>query len=152
MELKQQKEKLNLFNDLRSYSRHWVKEFIEAYKNEVCLWQTKHPDYNNHILRNQAYDKLVEKLKEVESSPDRSMVVRKINSLRSAFRREFRKKCVRHDYEPRLWYYNSLSFIADQQFAIKRELIRSNEKEKSVYSVKVLMKQKMNMNNKKKFP
>ncbi|XP_061394410.1 ras guanine nucleotide exchange factor B [Musca vetustissima] len=101
-------------NDLRSYSRHWLGEFIEQYQTEECLWQPKHPDYSNNTVRNKAYDKLVEKLKEVEPNPDRNMVVRKINSLRSAFRREYRKMHSKQNYETRLWYYDKLSFIADQ--------------------------------------
>uniref|UniRef100_A0A1A9W1Q1 MADF domain-containing protein n=1 Tax=Glossina brevipalpis TaxID=37001 RepID=A0A1A9W1Q1_9MUSC len=103
----------NQLNDLRSYSRHWLGEFIELYQAEECLWQPKHPDYSNNSARNNAYDKLVLKLKEVEPEPDRSMVVRKINSLRSAFRRELRKINGRPNYETRLWYYDKLAFIAD---------------------------------------
>uniref|UniRef100_A0A1A9W1Q2 MADF domain-containing protein n=1 Tax=Glossina brevipalpis TaxID=37001 RepID=A0A1A9W1Q2_9MUSC len=100
-------------NDLRSYSRHWLGEFIEMYKAEECLWQPKHPDYSNNSARNTAYDKLVKKLIEVEPEPDRNMVIRKINSLRSAFRRELRKINARPNYETRLWYYDKLAFIAD---------------------------------------
>ena len=107
-------------NDLRSYSRHWLGEFIDLYQLEECLWQPKHPDYSNNTARNRAYDKLVEKLKEVEPNPDRTMVVRKINSLRSAFRREYRKTNVKQNYETRLWYYDKLSFIADQN--LKRSI------------------------------
>jgi len=62
--------------DLRSYSRHWLTEFIEQYQEEECLWQPKHNDYSNHTARNKSYDRLVEKLKEVEPNPDRAMVVR----------------------------------------------------------------------------
>ncbi|BFF91031.1 uncharacterized protein DMAD_09413 [Drosophila madeirensis] len=101
--------------DLRSYSRHWLTEFIEQYQEEECLWQPKHNDYSNHAARNRSYDRLVEKLKEVEPNPDRPMVVRKINSLRSAFRREFRKTTCKSDYETRLWYYDKLLFIADHK-------------------------------------
>ncbi|KAH8306285.1 hypothetical protein KR018_006155 [Drosophila ironensis] len=101
--------------DLRSYSRHWLTEFIEQYQKEECLWQPKHNDYSNHAARNKSYDRLVEKLKEVEPNPDRAMVVRKINSLRSAFRREFRKTSNKTDYETRLWYYDKLLFIADHK-------------------------------------
>ncbi|XP_067618085.1 putative uncharacterized protein DDB_G0288537 [Eurosta solidaginis] len=100
--------------DLRSYSRLWLGEFIELYQQEECLWHPKHPDYSNHSVRNRAYDRLVEKLKEVEPNPDRAMVVRKINSLRSAFRREFRKSSTKSNYETRLWYYEKLLFIAGQ--------------------------------------
>lgn len=107
-------------NDLRSYSRHWLGEFIDLYQLEECLWQPKHPDYSNNTVRNKAYDKLVEKLKEVEPNPDRNMVVRKINSLRSAFRREYRKTNAKQNYETRLWYYDKLSFIADQN--LKRSI------------------------------
>ncbi|XP_030370678.1 uncharacterized protein LOC115621229 [Scaptodrosophila lebanonensis] len=99
-------------NDLRSYSRHWLSEFIDQYQEEECLWQPKHQDYSNHGARNKSYDRLVEKLKEVEPHPDRAMVVRKINSLRSAFRREYRKSSNKSDYETRLWYYDKLLFIA----------------------------------------
>ncbi|XP_013099519.1 putative mediator of RNA polymerase II transcription subunit 26 [Stomoxys calcitrans] len=105
---------ISQLSDLRSYSRHWLGEFIEQYQTEECLWQPKHPDYSNNNVRNKAYDKLVEKLKEVEPNPDRNMVVRKINSLRSAFRREYRKMHSKQNYETRLWYYDKLSFIADQ--------------------------------------
>lgn len=105
---------ISVLNDLRSYSRHWLTEFIEIYRKEECLWQAKHPDYSNYAVRNNAYDKLVEKLKEVEPNPDRAMVVRKINSLRSAFRREFRKTLSKDSYETRLWYFDKLMFIADQ--------------------------------------
>ncbi|XP_075144944.1 uncharacterized protein LOC142219989 [Haematobia irritans] len=105
---------ISQLSDLRSYSRHWLGEFIEQYQTEECLWQPKHPDYSNNNVRNRAYDKLVEKLKEVEPNPDRNMVVRKINSLRSAFRREYRKMHSKQNYETRLWYYDKLSFIADQ--------------------------------------
>lgn len=68
------------------------------------------PDLNTHFS-------LVEKLREVEPNPDRNMVVRKINSLRSAFRREYRKKCNNPDYEVRLWYFDKLLFIATEKAA-----------------------------------
>lgn len=105
---------MNGINDLRSYSRVWVRNFILSYKKEACLWQTAHPDYNNSIIRNESYDKLVNKLKEVENDPDRIMVVKKVNSLRSAFRREYRKKVANKNYVPKLWYFDILSFIAEQ--------------------------------------
>lgn len=73
------------------------------------------------ILKNNLYNhlhfSLVEKLREVEPNPDRNMVVRKINSLRSAFRREYRKKCNNPDYEVRLWYFDKLLFIATEKAA-----------------------------------
>lgn len=61
------------------------------------------------------------------------MVVRKINSLRSAFRREYRKKCNNPDYEVRLWYFEKLLFIATEKaaqpvmFANKRRQLKVDE-------------------------
>lgn len=121
--------RLEQMNDLRSYSRHWVKEFIEIYKGEICLWQANHPDYTNHALRSKAYNKLIDKLKEVEQRPDRSTVLRKINSLRSAFRRELRKKRLYKGYEPRLWYFDLISFVADQKYPSTRKCFSKAENE-----------------------
>lgn len=60
------------------------------------------------------------------------MVVRKINSLRSAFRREYRKKCNNPDYEVRLWYFDKLLFIAAEKsqpviYPNKRRLLKVDE-------------------------
>ncbi|XP_055379644.1 uncharacterized protein LOC129610887 [Condylostylus longicornis] len=131
---------MNTLNDMRSYSRNWIKEFIAVYKAEECLWQTRHPEYNNQFTRNQAYDKLVEKLKEVEPNSDRAMVVRKVNSLRSAFRREYRKKCENHNYEPKLWYYDILLFIAGQSGTSKKVTNGRKRKcieQESCYQIKI---------------
>ncbi|KAL5283056.1 hypothetical protein ACFFRR_005795 [Megaselia abdita] len=120
-------------NDLKTYSRNWNLEFIERYRQEKCLWKSSHPDYSNQSIRIAAYDNLVEKLREVEPNPDRNMVVRKINSLRSAFRREYRKKCNNPEYEVRLWYFDKLLFIATEKatphfiYPNKRRLLKVDE-------------------------
>jgi hypothetical protein len=85
------------------------------------LWKVKSKDYSNRNLRNEAYEKLISKLKEIEPTADRDMVIRKINSLRSAFRRELKKDCTHSGmsseqvYEPHLWYFDLLSFTVDQE-------------------------------------
>jgi hypothetical protein len=51
------------------------------------------------------------------------MVVKKINNLRSAFRKEHKKviksqvsgASAEEMYAPRLWYYNQLLFLSDQE-------------------------------------
>lgn len=73
-------------------------------------------------MRNRAYDALVQKLREVNPVADRETVIRKINTLRTAFRREYKKvrssqrmvKNPRHRYRSSLWYYDILKFVVEQ--------------------------------------
>jgi len=48
------------------------------------LWQPKHHDYSNHASRNKAYDKLVEKLKEVELGQVGGWWLRKLDCNRQS--------------------------------------------------------------------
>ena len=77
--------------DLRSLSRDFLTEFIEIYKENPCLWQTKSKDYSNKQKKNAAYQKLIKKLDEVKINATKDNVVKKINSLRTCFRKEYRK-------------------------------------------------------------
>lgn len=65
-----------------------IEEFIEIYKSEPCLWRIKCKDYHDRALRDAAYAKLLAKLKESEPDAVKDTVVRKINNLRSNFRKE----------------------------------------------------------------
>lgn len=75
--------------------------------------------------RNAALDKLLTKYKEIDEKANRDVVLKKINSLRTAYNKE--KKKVEETkrsgagtdavYEPKLWYYKELSFINDQNLA-----------------------------------
>ncbi|KAF5275146.1 hypothetical protein FQR65_LT16769 [Abscondita terminalis] len=76
-------------------------------------------------LRNSALDKLLSKYKEIDAKATRDAVLKKINSLRTAYQKE-RKKVEESTrsgagadavYVPKLWYYQELSFINDQNVA-----------------------------------
>ena len=49
-------------------SQEFLKEIIGMYDELPCLWKVKSKDYSNKIAKNKAYDKLVEKFKEVKTS------------------------------------------------------------------------------------
>lgn len=59
---------------------------------------------------------------QVEPDANRDMVTKKINSLRSSYRKEKKKvqdsersgACADDVYKPSLWYYNLLIFLDDQ--------------------------------------
>ncbi|XP_024879150.1 uncharacterized protein LOC112459340 [Temnothorax curvispinosus] len=104
-----------------------IEEFIEIYRNEPCLWQIKCKDYHDRARREAAYSKLVEKLKEVEPSANKESVVKKINNIRSNYRKELKKVKASSKtgsgtddiYEPKLWYFKLLCFLNDQDIPRK---------------------------------
>lgn len=96
-------------------SNRCLAQFLHIYKTEACLWQTKSTDYHNKRKRDESYAKLAVKLREMDPAAGIESVQRKINSLRSNFRRELKKvKAARKQgqtYVPQLWYYKHLEFL-----------------------------------------
>lgn len=110
-------------SDLRQCSREFLSEFIELYKTFPCLWQVKSKDYMDRDKKNQAYEIIIEKFKEIDPAATRETVTKKINSLRTVYRKELAKvkKSYRSGagdeeiYKPTLWYYHLLDFLDDQE-------------------------------------
>jgi len=65
-----------------------LEDFIEIYKINPCLWQVKNKEYHDRDKKEAAYKLLIEKLREIEKDANKSVVVRKINNLRSNVRKE----------------------------------------------------------------
>jgi len=109
--------------DSRTYSREFMIEFIDLYKTLPAVWKVKSKSYSDRNLKNAAYEKLISKLREVEPNADRETAVKKINNIRSSYRRELKKvKQSMHSgagsddvYSPTLWYFPLLSFLSDQE-------------------------------------
>lgn len=103
-------------------SREFMREFIELYQSQPCLWKTKSKDYLDKNKKNEAYNILIEKLKTVQPSATNGTVINKINTLRGGFRREYKKVQSSKRtgtgsddiYVPSLWYYDLLLFVRDQ--------------------------------------
>lgn len=143
--------------DMRSYSKEFIAEFIDLYKEHPCLWKVKSKEYSNRDIRNQSYNKLVNKLKEVEREANKETVIKKINSLRTAFRREQKKIAdskrsgagTDDIYIPKLWYFNLLTFTADQEVQRdgKSTLDEISTKETTISIVDPIQNQNNNDNN-----
>ncbi|KAG8229020.1 hypothetical protein J437_LFUL007575 [Ladona fulva] len=65
--------------------------FIDAYRSLPELWDTTCVSYSNRVKKVAAYDVLIEKLKPLEHDATRDSAVKKINNLRSVFRKELKK-------------------------------------------------------------
>lgn len=72
------------------YKSFW-EDFIELYRENTCLWDVKSKEYSNKIKRNSSYDVLLQKLKEINPQATLDLLKKKINNMRTAFRRELKK-------------------------------------------------------------
>lgn len=103
--------------------KEFLIEFIELYKTFPCLWKIKSREYSDRNAKSQAYEILVEKMRSVDESANRETVVKKINSMRTTYRKELKKVLDSERsgtgtddvHVPHLWYYELLSFLKDQE-------------------------------------
>lgn len=110
-------------SDLRQCSRQFLGEFIELYRSFPCLWQVKSAAYSDRNKKNQAYEMLIEKYKEIDTSANKETVTKKINSLRTVYKKEVAKVIASTKsgtgeddiYKPNLWYFDKLEFLNDPE-------------------------------------
>lgn len=114
--------------NLRHCSRQFLTEFIETYKNLPCLWRIKSKEYSDREKKNQAYTILIDKYKEIDAAANRETVIKKLNSLRSVYRKELakinkinRSRSGDDIYKPTLWYFDLFGFLNIQETSIEDE-------------------------------
>lgn len=120
--------------DVVFFTRKLLKSFILLYKSLPCLWDRECTSYKIKQKRNDALNKLTSLVQKYEPNATRLHVVRKIDSLRTCVRREYKKvvesrrTATSEDevYTPQLWYYKLLSFIFTDE---ENELNSFNVKE-----------------------
>ncbi|KAM7354992.1 uncharacterized protein ACRADG_001257 [Cochliomyia hominivorax] len=117
--------------------KFWT-EFFYLYESLPALWDMNNPLYKNRQVKCDAYDIMVDKLREIEPKADREDVLRKINIFRTNYRRECSRINAslqegRH-YQSTLWYFDLLCFLqtTDSRRDRKRKLLDNNDGEKSI--------------------
>lgn len=108
---------------IMSKEKEFLIEFIELYKSFPCLWKVKSKSYSDRNAKNQAYDILVDKMKTIDPEANRESVCKKINALRTSYRKELKKKEASEKsgtgdddiYTPSLWYFELFQFLKDQE-------------------------------------
>ncbi|XP_039300064.1 uncharacterized protein LOC111062242 isoform X3 [Nilaparvata lugens] len=104
-------------------------EFIELYRQNVCLWDTNSPLYSNRNARKTAQEQLLNVLLKYDSSANIATVRRKIDSLRSVYFREL-KKVQKSEartgtgaddgvYVPTWAHYYELNFLCEVQHSAR---------------------------------
>ncbi|XP_038107343.1 uncharacterized protein LOC6032163 isoform X1 [Culex quinquefasciatus] len=94
--------------------RKVLREFIQLYESEPTLWKVNSKQYRNRELKAEAYQKLANKLKEIQPDADAYAVVKQINSLRSPYRKEIKKIRANPNYRTTLWYFDLLAFLDNE--------------------------------------
>ena len=107
--------------------RKFFEDFLETYQNLPTLWQSRSDDYKNTYLRTEAWETLLTKYKEFDENASMDVVKKKINSMRTSYRRELNK--IRKSeksgagsddiYIPSIWYFHSLDFLRDQESVVE---------------------------------
>ncbi|XP_046677327.1 uncharacterized protein LOC124365394 [Homalodisca vitripennis] len=108
---------------MASWSKDNLLQFIEEFRKHECVWKVKSKDYHNREKKEAAHRSLLLVVKGFDSTATKSDVLKKINNIRSAFRKEQRKVTASQRsgsgtddiYVPKLWYYRELLFLIDQE-------------------------------------
>jgi hypothetical protein len=79
-------------SDLRNGQRECLEEFIEMYRNKKCLWQVKTKDCHNKIKKDDSYERLVWKMREIDPLANRDSVVKKNKQFAKQFPKGIEKK------------------------------------------------------------
>lgn len=102
--------------------KEFIVEFIEVYRGLPALWDVKCKDYTNRAKKGEQYDVLIEKYREKYPDAEKQEVVKKINSLRTNFRKELKRirdaeksGAGAEDVEPTLWYFDEMKFLVTQE-------------------------------------
>ncbi|PNF39816.1 hypothetical protein B7P43_G03173 [Cryptotermes secundus] len=111
---------------MATWSKDFLVEFIEQFHGHPCIWKVKSKEYHNREMKENAYLALTEKMKTVDPQANKETVLKKINNLRSSFRKERKKVLMAKKsgmssedlYVPKLWYYKDLLFPLDQEEAL----------------------------------
>lgn len=109
-------------NSGKRNEREVLLQFIHTYRDHPALWKVKSKEYSNKIARSKGISALQDILKELEPDCTREGVIKKINCLRSSFRREYRKienskksgASPDEIYTSSLWFFEEMMFVLDQ--------------------------------------
>jgi len=101
--------------------RSILRDFILEYKQLPELWDVRCKEYSNRDKKNSAYKKLLVYYKHLKNDSTIEDVKKKINTLRSNFRKELKKindskrsgAGTDDVYQPSSWLFEELSFLTD---------------------------------------
>ncbi|XP_075983927.1 uncharacterized protein LOC142981717 [Anticarsia gemmatalis] len=97
-----------------------ITEILEIYRNMPCLWNFRSEEYKNKTKRDEAWEILTKKFKQIEPDSDVAYAKKKIEHMRTSYKREAKKvkdsklSESKKVHFPNLWYYDLLTFLDEQ--------------------------------------
>ncbi|XP_037937312.1 uncharacterized protein LOC119670932 isoform X1 [Teleopsis dalmanni] len=95
--------------------KQYLTSFLSCYKSHRELWDPKHEDYLNKNAKLPGYKALLKILRTVFIDATIHDVKKKINILRSGYRRELHKikmgQATGRSYTPKLWWFKYIDFL-----------------------------------------
>lgn len=102
-------------------SRHITMLLIRYYKSHPCMWNPQNEAYKDRKSKTLAILDIIEKLKPYIPDLTPDSVKRKINTIRSQFRRQLRQGEKDPNFKPNLWCYDQLQFLIGMTDGIEDE-------------------------------
>ncbi|XP_049867006.1 uncharacterized protein LOC126367506 isoform X2 [Pectinophora gossypiella] len=106
-----------------------------------CLWDNRQVEYCIREAKDQAYESLLEKYRQIHEGASLADLKTKIEHMRAAYRREHKKVLLSRlkgdveEHTPTLWYYDLLTFLNDVSRFSKIQLTpRAPDEEQITFS------------------
>ncbi|KAI8040879.1 uncharacterized protein LOC128258901 [Drosophila gunungcola] len=100
-------------------NRHYLRAFIQTYRDLPVLWDTSLRDYTNREKRAEAYLRLVPIYHYLKRDATVEDVKKKINTLRTNYRKELKvvESAMRSGnlHSPRCWTFQELDFLRNSE-------------------------------------
>lgn len=112
--------------EVENASNNNSRKFIEHYESLPVLWNSRLQEYKNKVRRNKALVELLESYKKLNPQATKEDVKKKINSLRSNYRKELKKilqsqrsgASTDEVYKPCSWVFYALTFLGESEVPV----------------------------------
>lgn len=103
-------------------SQEIIQHLLDKFREMPILWDSKQDHYHNKDVRAAALEQLAAYMRTWVPECSANMVKDKLANLRGTYRRAYKAHqkqlrsgaAARPPKEPKLWYYNQMSFLRDQ--------------------------------------
>lgn len=113
-----------------------LKQFIWTYRDLPTLWNTKSKEYFDKAKKIDAYDTLLKIYQEIEADATVEDVKKKINVLRTNYRREIKKKLyiesIGQTFYPS-WAFHEFKFLDDYYEQVNKSVTTLSPKMKDEF-------------------